>query len=241
MRTKSLVALLAVLLAGSISAHAAVVTWNASGTWDGTLTGGTALSPLTSIPAAGSAFSVSIAFDTSQFFLGSCSGGSDCTKWDTVGLKFTLTSPSCAGGVCVSGADNSVGSGIFVGNDTAALFGPGTTNDVILFQMLDVNGIRWSAGFSTDDLSVFSSTAIPSTLDPRLLKQATFIMCDPLPAAPFACGTIGPNTNGPNGTSTRYSDYRLYGNLSSGTVPEPGTLALLGLGLAGITAVRRRK
>jgi len=205
------------LLAGPITASAAPVTWDFSGTWTG----------VQGIPQplVGDPFSLSVTFDTAATLLGTgCDpyglGGSPtgCTKYDDASLSFTLTTPACLpGGVCLSGSAVTFGSGIYVFDDYGG-------NDGLFFRLSNANGVLWRLVLTTEDLSVYSGNTLPSVVDPRLL---------PGPIGENRCGGVGSSNNGVQ------SSFRVDGSVVS--VPEPATLALLGLGLAGLGFSRRKQ
>ena len=70
MKTKILGLLAVGLLAGPMAAIASIVTWNVSGTW--TETQGSFVAPLLSLPTVGSAFGLSVTFDTGNWGIGNC-------------------------------------------------------------------------------------------------------------------------------------------------------------------------
>ena len=94
----------------------------------------------------------------------------------------------------------------------------GSEVDGLSFAILDADGFGFSAIFRGDILDIFDGGDLPTTPDPRLLDLSisTFqiVMADG-----FASGDID----------------------SISRVPEPGTLALFGLGLAAMGLSRRRK
>jgi len=141
-----------------------------------------------------------------------------------------------------SGPDNNVG-----GNNTAALrasvFNYGSTtwgiNDAGGNRSSGINQATVAVAGMRLDLTLTSATTYSLTMTP--LNGAT----------PYTqAGTLGPEA-GP----ITYVDYRLYHGTSTGAedptdnfeisymtiVPEPSTLALIGLGSAGLLFLRRRK
>lgn len=230
---KNIVGLLMVgLLVWLPDARAAnIVTWNFTGTWTGVQ--GSPQQGFSPLPTLGDSFQLSVMFDAAAARVNDCGvdGVDDCGTYAGESLAFTLRSPSCAGGTCTSSTATSSPefSRIIVLND----FNLPNGGDGLVLRFYDTNGNFWRMFFNADGKDVFASTALPTIFNPRLLSVASqFTLCDP--ASGPAPGSTGP-TCGTDWT-TRVDSFQ-----TLAFVPEPGTLALFGLGLAGLGLNRRRK
>ena len=103
-----------------------------------------------------------------------------------------------------------------------------------------------SVTFYFDDSNNYGGVMPPASV---VVNGLTYTITDPLAGAPFAFTAVGVDFN--NGTDLVVTINSQYGMkwifLSEvefngvSNVSEPGTLALLGLGLAGLATIRRRK
>jgi len=100
-----------------------------------------------------------------------------------------------------------------VGNDLATL------GDELLFSFANTPIGALNIAFIDSTHTVFNSTQLPGMIDFAKFSSATM--------------TVGSGTSALSGTITKFS-------AQASDVPEPGTVALFGLALAGLAFVRRR-
>jgi len=99
----------------------------------------------------------------------------------------------------------------------------------------DQNRVGVGANASGGQTSIPDSASLGYTLILSVDASATASSCNPSNPAPIRYASIGgPGIPGDSWIGT-YDVYKL------GTVPEPGSLALLGLGLSALVFVNRRK
>jgi hypothetical protein len=234
-----------VLLAGPAVAAAGTITWTYSGALDN------AQGDVPLGLAVGSPYTISITLDDSAGVGctpgvgGSSDGLTNCRRFYNpasiaIELDFGVDCDQIVPGMqtCTSGAVN-LGVNpvyLFVENDFLAQ-GQATPRDSIQFRFYEVDEYdsthwqRWTFGVFSTDLSSLTSLALPAALP--VGAQILWGVCTAFKAGdnPGFCDPLGGET---------YFRVDENGGIIS-SVPEPGTMALLGLGLVGLGLSRRRK
>jgi hypothetical protein len=206
------------LLAAAMTAKAAMVTWNFQGTVD-------IIDVRGSIPSCvdtttNNAFSFNLQFDTSAAIIKTEAGATSGHRYTYDGSSLSLRGFA---GDCPEFQPQNGGSGS--GMQIMDNWVDGNPRDGIFFGLVDTNNMEWFFGFRGPEyLDIFNGPSLPTDPDPRLLSLSRpwqFQICQPLDVC---------NVSSAYGTVTSIS-----------RVPEPGTLALLGLGLLGLGITKRRK
>ena len=212
-KTKSAyLALLAVLLS-PMAANAVPITWEFTGEFN-EVSG----SPGVSL---GEMFRVLVNFDTDAALLRAQTGGrfdpGTRYEYDASAVSFLVSLPGHADQLITPFGD---GTDLLWLRDNSGdrAIDEFPEVDGLTFALFDINNIGASIILRGSILDLFNSGALPTNPDPRLLDlEITAFQW--LTADGFATGDIS----------------------SINRVPEPGTLALFGLGLAAMRLSRRRK
>ncbi len=231
------------LLAGPIPAMASPVTW----TFSGVVGNAQGTNPVG--VGVGTPYNISFTYDTSAGLLDSGCGPGQVTgcwkEFDPSLVRFTIDfgqdcEPDAGYQPCSTGEVNTLfnGGGIRysytdVYNDVF-LGGVGGVRDSLQFRLYlgeydDTHLLRLTFNTFFTDLSAFSSPDLPGS--------------QPNPDTEFNWGICTALASGPNAgfCDTNFESYWRIDAEGTRTVPEPGTLALFGCGLAGLGMTRRRK
>lgn len=199
------------ILLSPVVANADPITWEFSGLIENTDRAGV---------NAGEAFSVQVNFDTDASLLTTQTGGvfdpGARYEYDPSGMSFVVNLPGLIDAVFTPGA----GANALWLRDNSGdrqCCEPAVV-DGLTFQLQGADFLVQAGIFRGSILDIFDGPGLPSTPDPRLVD---------LEISGFYLG------NGDGFASGRI--------LSIAAVPEPGTLALFGIGLFGMGLARRRK